>query len=101
MRTRAGELEPRVWKLRPPCENPKQGCAKGHWSAPIEITAAQRRVLDLFEAATATGGAVLSEAERRDEILLFVFARLAEYRQARERAYLRANLEVIRAAVRQ
>lgn len=45
-------------------------CPKGHYSKPIQLSIADRVVLDLYRASRATGGAVLSDEERGDELLM-------------------------------
>lgn len=72
--------------LKPPCEKPNIKCPKGHWSKPIELRAGDRKLIELYEASVASGGAMLTEAERRDEILHFVFPLLHMHYEAVKRS---------------
>lgn len=67
-------------------------CPKGHYSKPIELSEADRQVVDLYRAAKATGGAVLNEEERRDNILKLVFGQLDVVFASAERAQLTQSL---------
>lgn len=96
MEHRDGSQVVRLKILPPPCEKPHQGCPKGHWSKPIELRAGDRRLVELYEASVATGGAILTEAERRDDILLFVFSLLSiHYEHSRQVSFATS----IRAAI--
>lgn len=68
-------------------------CPKGHWKDRPDLNAAEEMVLELYRTAKATGGAMLTPAERSSSWLLTIFARLAEVDQlfeAREKAEQRA-----------
>lgn len=96
MTDRAGLPVLRTEVLKPPCEKSHIGCAKGHWSKPIQLTAGDRKLIDLFEASMASGGSMLTEAERKDEILKFVFSLLyAHYESAKRASLLAAAANII------
>lgn len=62
-------------------------CPKGHYSKPIAISKRERRIIDLYRAAKASGGATLNEAERRDWLVARAFSILEDvYEQARTQA---------------
>jgi hypothetical protein len=79
---RDGEPMKRLGKT--PCEA-RIGCAKGHW-ADLKfrrLTLAEESLVALFHASKATGGAMLSEDERRDDVLALLFSYLERIHQAR------------------
>jgi hypothetical protein len=62
-------------------------CPKGHYSKPIAISRRERRIIDLYRAAKATGGAILTEAERRDSLVARAFSILEDvFEQAKTQA---------------
>lgn len=67
-----------------PCEA-SLGCPKGHWSQPKyrPLTRQEEMLVALYHSAKATGGAVLSEKERRDDVLALLFSYLERIHQAR------------------
>lgn len=79
---RDGEPMQRLGKV--PCEA-SVGCAKGHWQKPTHrpLTAMEESMVSLYHASKATGGAILSEDERRDDVLALLFSYLERIYQAR------------------
>lgn len=53
-------------------------CPKGHYSKPIAISRRERRIIDLYRAAKASGGAILTDAERRDSLVAKAFSIMDE-----------------------
>ena len=74
-----------------PCEA-SIGCAKGHYNEQPDLNASQQSVIDLYHASRASGGAVLSEAERSDWWLAETFGKLYEID---ERFKRRENQELL------
>ena len=69
---------------RTPCEA-SLGCAKGHWATPKAraLTKSEEMLVALYHASKATGGAVLNEHERNDNVLVLLFSYLERIHQAR------------------
>lgn len=79
---RDGEPVRRIGKV--PCDA-SIGCPKGHWSAPKAraLTESEDMLIALYHASKATGGAILNEHERTDNVLVLLFAYLERIHQAR------------------
>lgn len=74
-------------------------CPKGHFDKPIEISKRERRIIDLYRAAKASGGAVLTEAERRDALVARAFSMLEDvYEQARNQAIATSVASIVLAS---
>ena len=96
---RDGEPVPRRGKL--PCDA-SIGCAKGHWSNPKirRLTAAEEMLVTLYHASKATGGQVLNEHERADDVLVVLFAHLERIYQARNTSELASTMAATLAHMR-
>lgn len=82
--TRDGQLIPRTERTPPMCE--RDGCPKGHWKQPItNITQRDHEFVVLVRAAMATGGTVLTQAERRDPLFTHALAHVANLLTAIDR----------------
>lgn len=73
---RTKELLPRLKLDSLPCV--MDVCAKGHYLNPIKISRRERKIIDLYKASKASGGAVLNDAERNDRLILKAFAVLED-----------------------
>lgn len=90
---RTKELLPRLKLETVPCVQDK--CPKGHYDKPIRISRREHRIIDLFKASKASGGAILNEAERNDRIVARAFAILEDvYEDAKNQA-MAANVASI------
>lgn len=79
-----------------PCDS-SLGCAKGHYNdlKVRPLTWREQGLLDRFHASKATGGAILTEAERRDDCLARLFGyleRISQAKSARDSAAALANI---------
>lgn len=76
-----GRLLPRV--KPPPCET--DGCKKGHWSKPIELSAQGLRAVRWWQRVRATNGGYLTEAEKADSWCAHVLATLDDFQASYDR----------------
>ena len=75
----------------PPCET-DDGCKKGHWKNQKKVHVRDYALLNLYEAARATGGANLNERERSDGLCMHLLAKVDQFYRNAEAAALRAQL---------
>jgi len=79
------EPVPRPPRSLPMCER-EDGCPKGHWKKPItKLSQRDHEFVVLVRASMATGGAVLTQAERLDALFTHALAHIATLLNAIDR----------------